>query len=213
MNDDSVLTNGAVSDRSPVHGNGFPAFSLQIKGVSAKTLEEVCLTATDPNAMIRVGRSHQPETFWRSLAPDACPAISREHFTVSAVLGDKGGYRFTLTCNSLNGLGVMPPMTANPVFLQKDNNSSIEIVDGTEIELAGVIRFTFRDTLNTGSTVAGSTSSGTRSINLVPAAVLRPPVHFGKVTSSASASFIGSADEDDPDDAFSKTGFKRGAAA
>jgi serine/threonine protein kinase len=209
------LNSSCINDESVLSCGSGPAFSLQLK--SGGVINETSLCSPDAQTSLRVGRSYQPESFWRSIAPDACPAISREHFTISATSAEKG-FKFILTCNSLNGLNVMNSNSTSPVFLQKDNNGSTEIFDGTEIELAGVIRFVFRESLNPTalrSVVIGSTSSGTRSINYVPAAVLRPPVNFGKMTSSASASFIGSADEDefDPDDAFSKTGFRRGAAA
>jgi serine/threonine protein kinase len=208
MNEDSLILNTAAQA-----GN----FWLQLKGSSVAS-EESSLLSNDIGSMIRVGRSFQPEAFWRAIAPEACPAISREHFSISAV-NEKNGYRFMLTCNSLNGLTVAS--TSPPVFLQKDN-SPFEIHDGAEIELAsGAIRFVFRETMNPshgvgGVSTVGSTSAGTRSINYVPAAVLRPPVNFGgkTTTASASGSFIASADEDeDPDDAFSKTGFRRSQAA
>lgn len=218
-----------------------PPFWLQVKGASKP---DDALTASEPSALLRVGRSFQPESFWRSLAPDACPAISREHFTVSALkqrsgsvllaefddssaLSRPAGYKFFLCCNSLNGLAVINPQNPTPVFLQKDSPGAgaFEIFDSAEIELAGSIRLVFRETLNqhhtTASSSSGSTASGTRSINLVPAAVLKPPVnvvtaHSSKgplhssFTGSANASYIAS--DNEIEDAFSKTGF-RGAAS
>lgn len=196
------------------------AFWLQVK---SKQGSEESLSSAEPAGAIKVGRSFQPESFWRSLAPDACPAISREHFTITAMkarassvveegmYNARASYRFLLACNSVNGLAVLNPNSGNPVFLQKDSPgaSAFEIFEGTEIELAGIIRFVFREALNPRA----ATASATRSINLVPAAVLRPPmsVHTLKtpllLAGSASASFIGS-DVEDPNDAFSKTGFR-----
>ena len=202
VNEDSLILNSAVG----TNGNG-ALFWLQLKN---STSVDEGLVAPDPMTVIRVGRSYQPESFWRSIAPDACPAISREHFSIACTQNEKsvgGGYKFSVTCNSLNGLTVYTP---SPVYLQKDNGA-VEIFDGTEIELAGVIRFVFKEILNPHH---GTSSTATRSINYVPAAVLRPPVSFSKAVASASASFIGSADEeDDPDDAFSKTGFRGRSAA
>ena len=208
------------------------AFWLQVKAWKPQQQLSECpesLVAADPMGQVKVGRSFQPESFWRSLAPDACPAISREHFTISAVrqrassVVDESafaarGYRFLLACNSLNGLAVLNPNAGNPVFLQKDSPgaSAFEIFDNAEIELAGIIRFVFKEALNPHAPATmASTASGTRSINVVPAAVLRPPmsVHtLGRtpilLAGSANASYIAS-DGEDPDDAFSKTGFPR----
>lgn len=204
INEDSLILNTG--------GSSGPLFWLQVKGLSSNG-EEASMSAYEVGSTIRVGRSFQPEAFWRSIAPEACGSISREHFTISAV-NEKGVFRFLLTCNSLNGLTVTNAHS-NSVALLKDS-SPVEILDGAEIELAsGAIRLIFKENLHPHASTVGSTASGTRSINYVPAAVLRPPVNFGSKmnsTSSASASFI-APDDDDPDDAFSKTGFRRGQAA
>ena len=209
------------------------SFWLQVK--NSKTNEPIeALMVKEPSGVLKIGRSFQPESFWRSLAPDACPAISREHFSISATRQRSGSvvedesmfkrsyYKFYLCCNSLNGLAVLNPLLntggSSPVFLQKDTPgaSAFEIFEGTEIELAGVIRLVFHESLNPhNGTVSTATGSGTRSINFVPAAVLRPPVSVNTAhsvkgamaTASASASFI-SDGEIEIDDAFSKTGFK-----
>jgi len=207
MNEDSLILNTGVPS-----GNTSALFWLQVKGVT-NNQEEASMSAYEISNIVKVGRSYQPETFWRSIAPEACGSISREHFSIACV-SERVGYRFMLTCNSLNGLTVSNTPNS-PVPLQKDS-SPFEIIDGAEIELAsGAIRLIFRESLNPHSASVGSTASGTRSINYVPAAVLKPPVSFGsKLTStgSASASFIGP-DDDEVDDAFSKTGFRRSQAA
>jgi hypothetical protein len=141
----------------------------------------------------------------------------------------KAGYRFFLNCNSMNGLAVLNPPSSSscsvgtqvPVFLQKDSPgaSNFEIFDGSQIEMAGSIRLVFRETLNTNpSLMSGSTAATTsaaRSIHFAPASVLKPPltayVQKGSAVASASASFIGD-DEESPDDAFYKTGFRPAAA-
>ena len=232
-----------VSEKSQnvekVHSSS--VFGMQVKGSASKLgAAEVMdvLGVKEPTAVLRVGRSYQPESFWRSLAPDACPAISREHFSISAVKQRSGsvgeddmynrrsGYRFYLCCNSLNGLAVLNPSSGgpSPAFLQKDTSgaAAYEIYQGTEIELAGIIRLVFHESLNShNATVSTAAGSAPRSINFVPAAVLRPPVSVntahsvkgalgGSVAGSASASFIGD-DESDIDDAFSKTGFRAAA--
>jgi len=115
----------------------------------------------------------------------------------------------------MNGVAVLNPPSLGdqevPVFLQKDSPgaSNFEIFDGTQIELAGSIRLVFRESItgNTGSTAA---SGPMRSINFAPA--LKPPMKIAAISSavaSASASFI---DDEDFDDAFSKTGFRPAAA-
>jgi hypothetical protein len=117
---------------------------------------------------------------------------------------------------------VLNPQQSSPVFLQKDTPgaSAYEIFDSSEVELAGSIKLVFRETLNSMAASA-STASGTRSINLVPAAVLKPPVsvltaHSSKgplhssFTGSANASYIAS--DNEIDDAFSKTGFRAAAS-
>ena len=203
------LNASSINEDSLILNNGGGLFWLQLKNSPTMVLDEG-LVAMDTTGVIRVGRSYQPEAFWRSIAPEACPAISREHFAIGcSSTNNSEKYKFSVTCNSLNGLTVYNP---SPVYIQKDTGP-IEIVDGSEIELAGVIRFVFKEVLNHSH--HGTSSTATRSINYVPAAVLRPPVNFSKATASASASFVGSADEDDdPDDAFSKTGFRgRNAAA
>lgn len=208
------------------------AFWLQVK--NTKDISEP-LSVKEPSGVLKIGRSFQPESFWRSLASEACPAISREHFSISAVRQRSGSvvegedafpasrganYKFSLCCNSLNGLAVLNPGADNPVFLQKDTPgaSAYEIFDGTEIELAGVIRLVFREGLNPhNGTMSSAAGSGTRSINYVPAAVLRPPLSANSAASvkpgvnagSANASFL--SDGGDIDDVFFKTGFRAAA--
>ena len=232
-----VLNLTHVAAASTVVTQRSPPFWLQVKGSNSPI---DVLTASEPSSVLRVGRSFQPESFWRSLAPDACPAISREHFTISAIklrsgsivgLADDesargaGGYKFVLCCNSLNGLAVLNPLSSTPVFLQKDNPGAgaFEIFDSAEVELAGSIKLVFRETLSShaNSGTSSSTACGTRSINLVPAAVLKPPVtvvaaHSSKgplhasFTGSANASYIAS--DNEIEDAFSKTGFRAAAS-
>ena len=238
-----------MKNPSPIHPSQQvpPSFGLEVKGKSHDAIDT--LSVKDPQGVLRVGRTYQPESFWRQIAPEACPAISREHFSVSAMRPRSGSvteemmlglpssntrtYRFFLNCNSVNGLSVMNPPTVNsvgthsPVFLQKDSpgSSSFEIFDGSEIELAGSIKLVFRENLNrhnqpsslTTSTAASGGVSAGRSVHMMPAAPLRPPISGASAkvirnpfqsASSASASFIGDDEIDFPDDAFSKTGFR-----
>ena len=160
-------------------------FCLHVYGGGGPVLEA---PGTGP---LRVGRSFQSESFWRSLAPDACPAISREHFHINRCPG--GG--FSLCCTSMNGVAVRNVGAAAPVLLNKD--ASVELLNGAEIELAGTIRLLF--------SVAGTRSAYT---------VSRAAAPFGsnklRQAAPTSGSFIGSEEDDDyfPDDVFAKTGFR-----
>lgn len=174
----------------------------------AKSNGEI-LGVKDPTVGLRVGRSFQSESFWRQLAPpEACPAISRDHFSINAVK-EQSGWKFYLTCNSINGLTLVSPNLS--VFITKDTPGVHEISDGTGIELGGAIQFSFRENLNAQS--VGSTEASKSS-----AAVLRPPIKFANSAVSSYAPLIqvgsvagslSSLDNDDfPEDAFSKTGFR-----
>ena len=187
-----------IKNTSPAHPShqALPSFYLEVKDRSHDPVET--LYVKDPHSVLRVGRTHQPETFWRQIAPEACPAISREHFSITSMRPRSGSvteemmlglpcsgtrtYRFFLNCSSVNGLSVMNPVTVksvgshSPVFLQKDSpgSSSFEIFNGSEIELAGSIKLVFRENLNhhasslTASTAASGAVSAARSVHLIP---------------------------------------------